>query len=377
MNKILVASALALAATTPYPAQAAAAEAVTTAPVTALPAPTGPYPIGKVDLHLVDRSRPDPWVTGRDARELMVSLWYPARKGTSRPAPYLTPKESELVLKGVPQLKDLPSDTLARTRTHARAGAPAVRRKGGWPLVVLSPGMTLPRATMTSLAEEFATHGYLVAAIEHTYESVATTFPDGRTVTFEAGKAGQTPETGEKVARVRAADTEFVLDELDRSRRWNALIDERRIAMVGHSVGGQSAAHLLPVSRRIKAVVNLDGTYNPKTPAQPLDKPFMMIGNPRHQPRSGGPDGSWDTFWPHVTGDGKRWLTVTGAEHMSFIDYAVLQPQLGLPKTPIDGERAIAITRRYVTAFLDLHLKHKPAPALDRPSPDWPEVRFW
>ncbi|YCK38484.1 alpha/beta hydrolase family protein [Actinomadura sp. ATCC 39365] len=374
MNKILVASALTLAVslTTPYPAQAAAA-----APVTALPAPTGPYPIGKVDLHLVDRSRPDPWVAGRDVRELMVSIWYPARRGTSRPAPYLTPKESELVLKGVPQLRDIPSDTLARTRTHARAEAPAVGRKGGWPLVVLSPGMTLPRATMTSLAEEFATRGYLVAAIEHTYESVATTFPDGRTVTFEAGKAGQTPETGAKVARVRAADTEFVLDELGRSRRWNALIDESRIAMVGHSVGGQSAAQLLPASRRIKAAVNLDGTYHPKAPAQPLDKPFMMIGNPRHQPEFGGPDGSWDTFWPHVTGDWKRWLTVTGAEHMSFIDYAVLQPQLGLPKTPIDGERAIAITRRYVTAFLDLHLRNKPAPALDRPSPDWPEVRFW
>ncbi|MER6509773.1 hypothetical protein ABT158_23325 [Nonomuraea sp. NPDC001636] len=99
-----------------------------------------------------------------------------------------------------------------------RARRPAVRRKGGWPLVVLSPGITLPRATMTSPAEEFAARGYLVAAVEHTYESVATTFPDGRTVTFEAGKAGQTPKTGEKVARVRAADPEFVLDELDRSR---------------------------------------------------------------------------------------------------------------------------------------------------------------
>ncbi|MER6509774.1 hypothetical protein ABT158_23330 [Nonomuraea sp. NPDC001636] len=63
-----------------------------------------------------------------------------------------------------------------------------------------------------------------------------------------------------------------------------------------------------------------------------------------------------------MTGDWKRWLTVTGAEHMCFIDSAVLQPQLGLPKAAIDGERAVAITRTYVTAFLDLHLKHKPAP---------------
>ncbi|MCF6471758.1 alpha/beta hydrolase [Nonomuraea sp. MG754425] len=385
MNKTVAASALALVTSltglgTTAPAAAevpVTSVPVTSVPVTALPAPTGDHPVGRTDLHLIDSSRPDPWVTGRDARELMVSIWYPARKGTGRPAPYVTPQESELIIRGVPQLADVPADTLARTRTHARTGAPALKRKGGRPLVVLSPGMTLPRATMTSLAEQLASSGYVVAGIEHTYESVATTFPDGRTVTFEAGKAGQTPETGAKVARVRAADTEFVLDRLAGSRRWNRLIDERRIAMAGHSVGGQSAAQLLPASGRIKAVVNLDGTYNPRTPAEPLDKPFMMIGNPRHQPGSGGADGSWDAFWPHVTGDGKRWLTVTGAEHMSFVDYAVLQPQLGLPAAAIGGERAITITRAYVTAFLDRHLKGERRPLLDGPSADYPEVRFW
>ncbi|NJP93459.1 alpha/beta hydrolase [Nonomuraea sp. FMUSA5-5] len=374
MRKTLAATVLALSASLTVlaapPAQAAP-------PVLRLPAPTGDLAVGKTDLHLVDTSRPDPWVPQRKARELMVSIWYPARASTGAPARYLTPRESELIIRSEPRLKDVPADTLAKTVTHARSGAPALPRKGGWPLVVLSPGMTLPRATMTSLAEEFASRGYLVAGIEHTYESLATTFPDGRTVTFEAGKAGQTAETGEKVARVRAADTAFVLDRLAKSKHWKRLVDERRVAMVGHSVGGQSAAHLLPTSRRVQAVVNLDGTYNPPTPAKPLDKPFMMIGNPRHQPQSGGKDGSWDQFWPHVTGDWKRWLTVTGAEHMSFMDYAVLLPQLGLGEFPLDGERALRVTRTYVTAFLDLHLKGKPQPLLDGPSESYPEVRFW
>ncbi|MEV0197863.1 alpha/beta hydrolase [Nonomuraea sp. NPDC050691] len=375
LSPSILALSTVLAALSTVPAQAAVS--VTAPSVTALPAPTGDHRVGKTDLHLIDTSRPDPWVAGRNARELMVSIWYPARKAGGRIAPYVTPQESELIIRGVPQLKDLPADTLAKTTTHAGADVAALKRKGGWPLVVLSPGMSLPRATMTSLAEEFASRGYLVAGIEHTYESVATTFPGGRTVTFEAGKAGQTPETGAKAAQVRAADTEFVLDQLARSKRWNRLIDEKRIAMVGHSVGGQSAAQLLPLSTRIKAAVNLDGTYYPSTPAKPLDKPFMMIGNPRHQPKSGGKDGSWDAFWPHVTGDWKRWLTVNGAEHTSFTDYAVLQPQLGLPKAPIDGERSIKITRAYVTAFLDLHLKGQRQPLLDGPSPRFPEVKMW
>ncbi|MEV0199390.1 alpha/beta hydrolase [Nonomuraea sp. NPDC050691] len=353
------------------------AHTVAAAVMPALPRPTGPHPVGRSTLHLVDSSRPDPWVPDSKARELMVSVWYPARKAAGGPAPYVTPQESELILGSVPQLKDLPPDTLAKTRTYATTDAPELGRKGDRPLVVMSPGMTLSRATLTSLAEEFASRGYVVAGIGHTYEAVATTLPDGRTATFEAGKGGQTPELGEKVARVRAADTEFVLDRLAEAGRWKRLIDERRIAMVGHSVGGQSAAHLLPVSRRIRAAVNLDGSYNPKTPARDIGKPFMMIGTPRQQPSTNGEQGSWDTFWTHVTGDWKRWVTVTGAEHMSFVDYAVLQPQLGLPASPIDGERSLRITRAYVTAFLDTHLRGGRRPLLDGPSAEYPEVRFW
>ncbi|MBO3740146.1 hypothetical protein [Actinoplanes flavus] len=44
-----------------------------------LPPPTGAKPIGTVAVHLIDRSRPDPWVATENARELMAQIWYPAR----------------------------------------------------------------------------------------------------------------------------------------------------------------------------------------------------------------------------------------------------------------------------------------------------------
>src|ERR1700751_2364492 len=47
-------------------------------PTPCLPEPTGPGPVGAASLHLTDTSRPDPWAAGVTARELMVSLWYPA-----------------------------------------------------------------------------------------------------------------------------------------------------------------------------------------------------------------------------------------------------------------------------------------------------------
>ncbi|HYN92321.1 MAG TPA: hydrolase, partial [Pilimelia sp.] len=53
--------------------------AASTATQLVLPTPTGRRDIGTVSLHLVDRSRPDPWLPARPAREIMVQLWYPAR----------------------------------------------------------------------------------------------------------------------------------------------------------------------------------------------------------------------------------------------------------------------------------------------------------
>src|SRR3954470_7934732 len=44
-----------------------------------LPEPTGPYPVGTVSLHLVDASRPDPTAGPGRHRQLMASVWYPAR----------------------------------------------------------------------------------------------------------------------------------------------------------------------------------------------------------------------------------------------------------------------------------------------------------
>jgi hypothetical protein len=62
-----------------------------TAPIQlTLPPPTGPRRVGVLDLHLIDRSRPDTWVPAQPVRELMISIWYPARHAEACPvAPWL------------------------------------------------------------------------------------------------------------------------------------------------------------------------------------------------------------------------------------------------------------------------------------------------
>ena len=59
-------------------------------PALYLPKPTGQCPVGTTSLWLTDTSRPDPWAVGVTARELMVSLWYPAVPSDGQRARYMT-----------------------------------------------------------------------------------------------------------------------------------------------------------------------------------------------------------------------------------------------------------------------------------------------
>lgn len=345
MRRTLVTAAISLAVV-------AGAAAPAFASRTTLPEPTGARPVGTTTLHLVDKNRPDPWNPKASKRELLVSLWYPARKDAGRPRPYMSREESAAVLEPYP---DVSPNALTKVRSHARVGAPV--RPGRLPLVLMSPGFSFPRATLTSLAEELASRGYLVAAVEHTYESAGTTFPDGRTTTCLACVKGQ---DSDKVAKSRVKDMRFVLDEL-LAGRWGKVADRSKIAMVGHSMGGYATAQTMLADSRIKAGVNLDGTFKVE---QPLDRPFMLIGTSKHAPGYG----SWDAAWANLKGP-KRWITVEGTDHSAFVDYAVLRPWLGLPAQELDGARALEITRAHLVGFLDRYLLGK-----DTTVEDYPEV---
>lgn len=357
----------------PTPSPLVSANAAARLPVPVLPRPTGPHPVGATDLHLVDPSRADPWAPER-RRELMVTLRYPARSQSGVRTRYMTPAESALLLAGQ-EAEGVPPDLLSRIRTHARAGARPSR--SGLPLVVLSPGFGLPRSTLTTLSEELASRGYAVATVGHPYEAVATTLPDGTTVPCKACEIEDSPGL---VPAIRSADVSFLIGRLTGPHpAWGprGLIDASKIGMAGHSIGGNSAAQAMVDDPRIDAGLVMDGSFIVPLPTTGLSRPFMLFGT-EGAFLPGGPDEetSWRDNWPRLTG-WKRWATVAGSEHESFTDYPVLSEQLGLPPGALPAARAIPITRSYVRAFFDLHLRHLPTPLLNHPSPAYPEVRFW
>ncbi|MGW3233100.1 alpha/beta hydrolase family protein [Kitasatospora sp. NPDC001095] len=363
------------------PAATATASAAPTGQVTTrieLPRPTGPFAVGQEVLHLVDRNRPDPWVPSAGPRQLMVSMYYPAHAGTGTPAPYMTPAAARALLDGKLPGNTIPTEAVSGTRTWAETGA---RPQGGhYPLVVLSPGFTMPRASLSSLAEDLTSRGYVVALVDHTYENTGTTFPDGRTLPCDLCGKLRTQEAWAGLDASRAKDVSFVIDQLtDRPHpawRHAHLIDRDRIAMAGHSAGGAATVPALLTDDRIRAGVDLDGSMDYLVPESGIGgKPYLMVGHPLPD---GAEDDSWIKSWPRLDG-WKRWLTIDGTDHGSFTDFPIFFDGLGIPKGPdttIAGQRAVALTRQYVGAFLDLQLKGVPQPLLDGPSTANPEVRF-
>ncbi|MEU0939713.1 alpha/beta hydrolase [Embleya sp. NPDC005971] len=370
-------------ATSAASATIAAADLPASADRTSLPHPTGPFAVGRESLHLVDRTRRDPWVPQAGARELMVGVYYPAQRGTRTrtPARYATVEEARLLLADRGMGDAFPAETLSATATDAEVDArPA---SGRFPLVLLSPGFGVSAYTLTGLAEELASRGYVVAAVDHAYESVGTAFPGGRMLTCVACDKVRTEADLEAVTAGRAKDASFVLDRLTGPRsawRYAALIDRNRIGMAGHSIGGASSAAAMAADSRVRAGVNIDGAFHSAVPETGLrGRPFMLLGTGDEVHRPGGTDPSWDQAWARLDG-WKRWLTVTGANHYSFSDIPVFLDQLGLPggglPTGLAGERGLALTRAYVGAFFDLHLKCIPQPWLVGATPANPEVRF-
>jgi dienelactone hydrolase len=349
-------------------------------PVLYLPEPTGPSPVGTTPLWLTDTSRPDPWAAGVNARELMVSLWYPATSPDGRRAEYMTAAESELQLTSR-SITGVPRDALSMVRTRAAVDATPAGSQRALPLVVLSPGFTSPRSTLTALAEDLASHGYVVAGIDHTYESFATAFPDGRVTTCLARQAPRRgPGFWEKVAAGRAADVRFVLGQLTGAHpAWPGagLIDPSRIAMAGHSIGGAAAIAAMLAEDCILAGIDMDGTTVAPIPDHGMSRPFLFLGKQaNYTPGSGGNVTTWERDWNLLTG-WKRWLVMAGAVHASFTDLGLLADELGIDiGASISGARSLDITRAYVRAFFDQHLRGRPQTLLDLDPARYPEVRF-
>jgi predicted dienelactone hydrolase len=351
-------------------------------PVFALPAPAGPYAVGTTYLDLVDTARPETFTADpQDRRELLVQIWYPAAPvARGQPVAYLERPRAVVAAaaggSGVP-LPAFVLDHLKLVRTHAYRDAPLAADQSRYPVLVFSHGYLSYAVQNTVLMEELASHGYVVASISHPYEALVTSYPDGRDVPADDAALAALFERGVLVhpgasLRIWTDDTRFVLDQLESvdAERPGGLfagrLDLARLGVLGMSFGGTTACQVCAEDARCRASLDLDGDlYGARCRDS---KPFAFLLSSERRPPQCLTGAQSDAYL----------LTVRDTKHRDFGDfplYSPLMPLTGYFGT-VDARRMTSIMNAYTRAFFDRHLRGQPAPLLDGPAPEYPEVEY-
>ncbi|MEH6569905.1 MAG: acetylhydrolase [Halioglobus sp.] len=153
-------------------------------------------------------------------RQLALEVWYPAKVSRSaEPASYknVTRSHRAFELQGT-AYRDAPIHTGEK-----------------FPLIVLSHGYTGYRTIMFYLGEHLASHGYVVAAIDHTDSTNAE-------VDMVAAPGAGFIST----LFNRASDQQFVLDFLgSQDTKVREIVDTDNAALIGYSMGGYGAVNTI------------------------------------------------------------------------------------------------------------------------------------
>jgi dienelactone hydrolase len=351
---------------------------------------TGPHKVGTSIHHLTDTSRQDQSPSGH--RELMIQLWYPAAPSRNKFAPYRRAAETTRT-----------SSYQAVLRTRSRLDAPVA--DGIFPVLLFNPAWNGRRTQNTFLTEELASYGFVVAAIDHTYNSEPVAFPDGRVVWANHIRemeevSSTTPAEIQRIGNAeverQVLDCRFVLDSLalwhqQQGSRWYGHLDTGNAGALGHSLGGAVAVECWATDPHVQAAMNMDGwtfgtqaSTGERQPIPTRQAPLLFLYESNYSPFPE-PAGKSETehqvdLWDaaHVrqllTRYGGYILKIDGANHMNFTDRAITSPLRKLAGGgPIDPRLAHRIIRDYAVNFFNQALRGQPSILLNSQS-RYPEV---
>jgi dienelactone hydrolase len=395
-----------------------------------LPAPLGPFSVGRIAYQWTDVSRPELHSAQNSARrELMVHVWYPAEpsKGVGVLAPYVADfmAVKKVVTREALEALFRPAryatiDLAGLPETHAVERAAMPKGLVKFPVLVFSHGLGNPTSLYTAALEDLASHGYVVAAIDHTYDAAFTIFPGGRIVTYardawnaETQKPGGYVEyVKTRIEEMWAPDIRFVITQLSHHDRAQSLeapfagrLDLERVGALGHSMGGLAAVRACQLDSRISACMNQDADiagspFVRSSADEPLRKPLLFFTaatanvfkgsfiNPTDEALASmrTTRAQYDADVRRVQMNQNNALAGTEAPgyrvlidrpsfiHRSFSDLTLLAVY-DEPKTSADAARDFEIATSYTRAFFDKHLKGAPDTLLERAAAPYDGVR--
>ena len=361
-----------------------------------LPAPTGSFTVGRAT---------DVWRD--DTRELPIWIWYPAvRSADANPADYV-PRYWLEALGSRPRsrigavMSTLLTRDAGRVRPHSVVNAAVAGGQPPYPVVILRGGLGAWTTDYTTLAEDLASHGYVVVGFDAPGRTGVVVFPDGRVV---ERPPENNPETvadadarralAEKLLAAWVADVGFVVDRLERlnteqsqpAEQSQSAVAGRALAgrlnteqsavaggtfaqsavaggtfaqsavaggtfagrlnlhalgVVGHSLGGATALQFCHVDARCRAGIDIDGLPLGSVVRDGLRTPFMFLlsdhGGETSDPEARRIGADIQSIYDRLPADARSMVTIPGSNHFSFSDQMVTRPQTAMKLLQVVG----------------------------------------
>ena len=368
-----------------------------------LPTPTGPLPVGRtiqdwVDPAAVDTLAPVPGTR----RELLVWIWYPSASKPSTEMDDYVPTElrPKAEASSGANIWTLLTRDASHVHGHSARNPDLAPEQRSYPVVIMRAGASAPVLNYSTLAEDLASHGYIVVGFDAPYRTGRVVFPDGRVM----GRTEQNnPETcvvpdrtlmercASRVMSAWTGDIAFALDRLARLNtadslgRFTGRLDLTRVGVFGHSFGGAVAAQFCHEDSRCMAGIDIDGAPHGSVIENGLAQPFMFLLSDHGDASDSASvqiERDIQSIYERIRPDLRLRVVIRGAFHFMFSDDgALLKSSVVrgvlrvLGRLGIDARRQLAVTTYCVHTFFDHYLKGAGGSRLNIASPLYPEIQ--
>lgn len=305
-------------------------------------APTGSYAVDTTSVTFVDDSRVDPFSKTNEYRKLTVQFWYPdIEKGTYT-----------------------------------------------FPLAVFSHGAFGYRSSNISTFEDLASNGYVVCSIDHSYHAFFSKHTDGSmtfvntaflndavNITNDVYDKQTTYTKTHEWLSLRTEDIDFVLKKILNNTEGEtpefieALINEDKIGLFGHSLGGAAAAQIGREWPVVDGVIVIDGTMigeetgfeNGQAILTKKDYPVPLLNlyNDSHYEDAQQSGTAYNNLSASSHGVEAHDIVIRDSGHLNFTDLPLFSPIFArmLGTGEVDSPYCIKTMNHIVLEFFNYTLK--------------------
>lgn len=308
---------------------------------------TGEYPVGTISYTLTDESRKEAFTKEDDNRKVSIQFWYPEQTGQK-----------------------------------------AFEVEDKFPLVIFSHGAFGYRMSNNSTFQELASQGYIVCSIDHTYHAFMTKQDNGETIIANMDfmnnamkaqngelSAVQTYELGKEWMKLRTGDMAFILESIRKMKNLNKAdlvfqnMDLDHIGVLGHSLGGATAAQIGREDKDVDAVIVIDGTMLGEITGfqdgkelitdTPYPVPIMNMYNESHYQEALKNKENYANMVATKNALDSYEVIIQGAGHINFTDLPIVSPFLSklMGTGDVDARYCIEKSNGVILEFFNHYLK--------------------